>query len=80
MADSKQFVNPSITQFILLALKSVSDVHKCIKRPTNVLWFYGCNLISSWSPTCFGHSCGHLQGGENKNTDIFKICLNHSRV
>jgi len=25
-------------------------------------------------------SCGHLQGGENKNTNIIKTWLNHSTV
>jgi hypothetical protein len=40
-----------------------------ITRPTNALWFYGCNFIAWWSPTCFGHQRGHLQGGENRNTN-----------
>jgi hypothetical protein len=22
-------------------------------------------------PTCFSHSCGHLQGGKSKNTNIY---------
>ena len=37
------------------------------------LW---CNFAAQWSPTCFGHSCGHLQGGKNTNTNIAIICLN----
>jgi len=37
--------------------------------------FY-CTVVT----TCFGHSCGHLQGGENKNTNIIKMCLNQSTV
>jgi len=37
------------------------------------LW---CNFVAYWSPTCFGLSCGHLQGGENTNTNIAIICLN----
>jgi len=45
-----------------------------MKTPTDALWFYGCNFIVLRSSTCFGHSCGHLQGAENKNTDIIKIC------
>jgi len=28
----------------------------------------------------FGHSCGHLQGGENKNTHKIIICQNHSTL
>jgi phage-related holin len=43
---------------------------KCIERPKKALWFYGCNFIAQWSPTCFGHSCGHLQGGEDLFPDI----------
>jgi hypothetical protein len=35
-----------------------------IKRPANALWFYGCNFIAKWSPTCFSHSCGLLNGGD----------------
>ena len=38
---------------------------KYFKRSTNVLWFYGCDFISQWSPSGFGHFCNHLQGGEN---------------
>jgi len=35
------------------------------------------NFISS---TCFGHLCGRLQGGENKNMNtIFKVS-NHSSI
>jgi hypothetical protein len=30
--------------------------------------------------TCFGHSCGHLQGGNSKNTDIFTVCRDYSTV
>jgi len=53
---------------------------KYIKRPTNALRFCGCNFIAQWSPTCFGQSRGHLQGGDNKNTDTIKMCLNHTTV
>jgi len=35
-------------------------------------------LLHSGSPTCFGHSCGHLQGGENRNVSVIEMCLNHS--
>jgi hypothetical protein len=45
---------------------------KCIKIPTDTLWFYGCNFILSWSSTCFGHLFCHLKGGENKNKNVFK--------
>ena len=27
-----------------------------------------------------GHSCCYLQGGENKHTNIIKMCLNNSTV
>jgi hypothetical protein len=54
---------------------------KCVlKGPTNVPFFYGCNVIVLWSPTCFGYSCGHLQGGQEKNTHVIKMFLNHSTV
>ena len=50
---------------------------KYINTPTNSLWCYGCKCIVQWSPACFGHSSCHLQGGENKNTNII-MCLNDS--
>jgi len=54
---------------------------KCILTgPTIVLFFYGCSVIVLWSPTCFGYSCGHLQGGQKKNTHVIKMCINHSTV
>jgi hypothetical protein len=28
----------------------------------------------------FGHSCDHLQGGTNKNTNTTELCLKHSSV
>ena len=31
----------------------------------NALGFMDVILLKSLSPTCFGHSCGHLQGAEN---------------
>ena len=37
-------------------------------------------FIAQWSPACFDHSRGHLQGGDNKNTDIIKMCLKHCTV
>ena len=40
----------------------------------------GSNFMVQWSPTCFGLSCGHLQGGEIKNKNINKMCLNESTV
>jgi len=50
---------------------------KYIKRPTHALWFCASNFIAQWSPTCFGHSRGHRQGGKNKNTNInvSKSCI-----
>jgi len=49
-----------------------------MKGQINALWFYGCNFIAQWSPIYFGHSRAHLQGGENKNTKIIKMGINHS--
>jgi len=46
-----------------------------METPTGALWCYECNFIVLRSPTCFGHLCGHLQGAENKNTDVIKIYL-----
>jgi len=43
---------------------------KYFKRPTNALCFHGCKFIAQWLPTCFEHSCDHLQGGENKSIYI----------
>ena len=35
-----------------------------------------------WSPKCFGHSCGHLQGDffENKGAIAMETCLNLSAI
>ena len=30
------------------------------------------------SPPCFGLSCGHLKGDENKSKNTILICPNHS--
>jgi len=49
-----------------------------IKRPTGALRLHGCNFIAQWSPTCFGSSCGHLQGGENKDTNCSRTFLVHT--
>jgi hypothetical protein len=50
---------------------------KRAKQCVLVLWmsFY-CIVFT----TCFGHSCGHLQGGDNKNTNTIIVCLNQSTV
>ena len=37
-------------------------------------------LLYSDHQPCFGHSCGHLQGGKCKNTNIFIVCWDHSMV
>ena len=55
-------------------------VHKIYENGNKFTWFYACNFIAQWSPKCFGHSCGHLQGGENKNTNIIILCPNHSTI
>jgi hypothetical protein len=44
------------------------------RKSSHALWFYGCNFIAQWAPTCLG------QDGENKNTDILNMCLNQSTV
>ena len=46
---------------------------KYIERLTDICGFVDVILLHSGQ-----HSCGHLQHGENKNTNI--ICLNHSTV
>jgi len=35
-------------------------------------------FISLQSPTHFGHSCGHLRDGDDKNTNTIIMCQNHS--
>jgi hypothetical protein len=50
------------------------DVKIVLKTPTNALWFYECNFITWWPPTCTGHSCGHRKGGKSKNT-IYLYCV-----
>jgi len=35
---------------------------------------YRCSFIALWSPICFGHTYGDLQGGENNNTDGIEMC------
>jgi len=32
-------------------------------------------LFGFMDATCFGHSCGHLQCGKNKNINNIKMCL-----
>jgi hypothetical protein len=49
---------------------NIIKVHKCIP----VLWMY---FITQKPPTCFRHSCGHLQGGTCKNINIFIVCQGH---
>ena len=45
-------------------------------RPTNALGFMTVILEIT---TCFGLSCDHLQGDENKNTNIILMCRNYSK-
>jgi hypothetical protein len=51
-------------------------------RSTNALQFYWCTFIVLMLPTCFGHSCGSLQGDffENNKKIVITMCLNHSTV
>jgi len=37
-------------------------------------------LLHSNHPQCFDHSCDHLHGGENKNTNTITVFRNHSIV
>jgi len=38
-------------------------------------------LLHKYPPICFGHSCGHFQGGDsNNNTNIFIMCRDQSIV
>jgi hypothetical protein len=39
--------------------------------------FVSMNVILLYS---FGHSCGHLQGGKCKNTNMFIVCQCHPTV
>jgi hypothetical protein len=52
--------------------KKKTEYIEYIKRTTNALPFYGCTFIAQRSATRFGQACGHLQGGENNNTNTFK--------
>jgi len=50
---------------------------ECVKRPINAFGLMDVILLYS------GHqhilvTCGHLYGAENKNTDVIKMCVNHS--
>jgi len=49
------------------------------KEPTNTFGLTNVILFPSNYRTCFGHSSGHLQGDENKNSDTTIMCWNHSR-
>jgi len=48
------------------------------KRNQNALGFMNVILSHSNHGNRFGHSCGHLQGGEKKNTHKIINCQNHS--
>ena len=51
-----------------------------LKRPTEAFCLHECNFITQRPPTCFGHTSGRLQGGKNKNKNIFIVCRDHSAV
>jgi hypothetical protein len=55
---------------------------KRLKRTNKWTWIYECNFITLSSPTWFGHSCGHLQGKDNKNLKnymVFNFGVNSTR-
>lgn len=56
------------------------DCKKFFKKTHKCTSIYERNLITQGSPTCFGHSCNHLQGGTNNNTNIVLICRHQSTV
>jgi len=37
-------------------------------------------ILTQWPPTCFRISCGHLQGGNSRNTNILTMFWGHSTV
>jgi hypothetical protein len=45
-----------------------------------VFWFYECKFIIYWQQTCFGHSCGYLQGDKCKNISVFLVWWYHCTV
>jgi len=51
----------------------LTDCTEVIKETKNSLWVYEFNFILQRTPTCFGHSCGHLQGGKCKSKNIFIV-------
>jgi hypothetical protein len=63
---------PMLPSLIYSIFRALVRCIKYIKIPTNALWFYRCNFIAEWSPAGSGHSCDHLQGGNNNNTNISK--------
>ena len=64
----------------LKELTNKKTKNKFIKTANKCTWIYECNFITLESHTNFGHSHGHLQGGENKNTNTIMKCQNHSTV
>jgi len=72
---------PRMVSYILICLKfrALIKCTKHVKIPTNEVWFMDVILLNS-GHRCFGHSCDHLQGGTNKNTNTTEVCLKHSSV
>jgi len=70
-------LNPRISLICSLFCALITCIH-CIKdQPMHF------NIVYMlWSPKCFGHSCGHLQGDyfENKDAVALKMCVNHSAI
>ena len=63
----------------LFHVPCINQIRKCLlTRPTNPLGFMKVTLLDSDHRTCFDHSSGHLQGGNNKNTNIFVLRSLHS--
>ena len=62
------------------ALKTNAKRYKIFKRNQNILGFMNVILLHNNHQHRLSHSCGHLQGGENKNTHKIIICQNHSTL
>jgi hypothetical protein len=82
LSHSLQIHNPPINLWldplhsVLLAVSvSSTQINKqCLvcsfSVQTNAISFYGCNCIALWSSIYCDHSSGHVQGSENKNTNV----------
>jgi hypothetical protein len=65
--------------FIWSMIHSLISCIKRMKRTNKYTWFMYVMLLHSGHRHVIGHSCGHLHGGENKNTNIV-MCRNRFTV